>query len=159
MPYGRGSHRIIKGLEWTVPALKGPWGNKTPPRRGIKGQGHTYEGKLAKKLGVEWLHGQWFQFGDLSGPGWCQPDFLLIQPNFVVLLECKLSWTPIGHLQMSELYEPILIEHFKLPILKIQVCKNLTKQTPWNSITPDLPNAIELAAKNQPSVWHWLPNS
>lgn len=56
------------------------------------------------------LAGPWFYYKDEKHSGYCQPDFLYF-PNktkTIVIVEAKLTWTPVVENELRELYSPVL---------------------------------------------------
>lgn len=52
------------------------------------------------------LHNPWIQFADSFGPGYACPDIVL--PQARIILEAKLSYTPLAIPQIEELYLPLV---------------------------------------------------
>lgn len=121
--------------------------------RGAKGQGLKYERDFAKALPSA-MHGQWFEFWDANGRGWCQPDFLLRVGETIVVLECKYTWTPLGRGQIGQLYKPVVEAAFGARAVGVVVCKHLIPEAPKS--VPGLEEAIRLAVAGKESVLHWL---
>ena len=147
------SHRVIKGLRWSRPCARPSCIPQSRPR-GAKGKGLTYERKLAKRL-TELNHGQWFEFEDSNGHGYCQTDFIAASQGVLYVLECKYTWVIQGHLQIEQLYLPVLQAAQALPVFGFVVCKNLTSQMPKLQIAASIGEAQELAQVGR-TVWHWL---
>lgn len=101
--------------------------------------------------GVELISHQWFSFNDSNGGGCCEADHYLIHPRgFIILLECKLTQTDSAIDQMVKLYVPVLKEIYGMPVIPVQVCKNMRYQ-PDNLITD-----IEVLLKEpRMAVWTW----
>lgn len=74
----------------------------------------------------------------------------------LVVLEVKLTYTPNAFLQLEELYFPVLIGLCGAVPVGVQVCRNLTRQTPRDLVHADLPSAVRAAAGGSRAVWHWL---
>lgn len=124
--------------------------------RGTRAVGLRYERSLAKYLPSA-SHGQWIEFEDRNGAGFCQPDFLLnFRPRCMVMLECKLSWTFDAVEQLDNLYRPVVEKVFGVPAVGVVVTKNLTNFPGYWKVCPTLGAAIEIAKQEQMSVWHWL---
>ncbi len=150
------SHRVIRGLRWAR-ACQRPAGLPVGRPRGAKALGVRYERSLAKRL-TELNHGQWFEFEDQNGPGVCQTDFILTSlnhPDCVFVLECKYSWVIQGHLQIEQLYRPVLEKALALPVHGIVVCKNLKPGIGDIRVASGIGEAQALA-KHGRVVWHWL---
>lgn len=149
------SHRIIRGLLWARPCDK-PTFIPVARSRGAKAQGRRYERLVAKALGPSAQHGQWFEFADSNGLGWCQPDLLLPRGAQIIVIECKNTWTPEGHSQAQLLYKPVVERAIGKQALCIQVCKNLRPAEGMN-VFGDLLEAVWAAQDNMPNVvFHWI---
>lgn len=144
------SHRIVKGLKWARIG-EGP---ELPLRRprGAKALGLRYERALARALPGA-IHGQWWEYEDLNGHGWCQSDLIMRVGAELVVLEAKYSWVEKGHEQMEELYMPVIEAALGQRPLGIEVCKNLRYGV--RHVNSDLDKAIAQARVSR-SVLHWL---
>lgn len=107
--------------------------------RGCRAKGITFERRvekfLKKKLSQGDLRGQfhpgqWIEFEDSKGLGYAQPDFYIVNSGGVLLLECKLSQTDTAWDQLYGLYKPLLEHIYKVPVVSVQVCKNLRQADP-----------------------------
>jgi hypothetical protein len=116
--------RVVQGLE-AARACERPACIPKGKPRGAKAAGLRYERALAKALPPGWLHGQWFEFWDANGHGYCQPDFILVEPGRVLVLEAKYTWVLEAHAQLMQLYAPVLRAVFKRPVIGVVVCKRL----------------------------------
>ena len=124
--------------------------------RGTRAVGLRYERSLGKCLPLA-EHGPWFEFVDKNGAGWCQPDYILsFRPRFMVVLECKLSWTFDAIEQLDDLYRPVVEKAFGIPSIGVVVTKNLANFPGYWKVRPTLEAAIQAARADQISVWHWL---
>lgn len=152
------AHRRVTGL---ISAVACGWPQIIPKPRtphGAKAQGIYYERQLARMM--PWArHGQWFDYRDYEGKGYCQTDLLIEREEFVVVLECKHTWTVEGHTQLEQLYRPVVERALRRPMFGVVVCKYLTPETPRPIISGDLGSAFELARTGSQSVWHWLAKS
>jgi hypothetical protein len=149
--------RQIKGIAWAEPCLRPKALPEKKPRRGAKAEGLRFENKLAKALGPKATQGQWFRFLDDNGPGHCQTDLLLIGRKRLVVIECKLTFTLEGMLQIQDLYFPVLRTHYpRHEVLGVLACKNLTPAAPPDLTFGSLRNAIEAALSGRISVFHWF---
>lgn len=147
-------HHVISGLKWARLSPKPKFavkGARLP--RGVKGEGVRFERKVAKALPLA-QHGVWFEFEDSRGLGHCQPDLLLIQSDRVIVIECKLTWTPVAQTQLSDLYLPVVEFVFGLPVVLVTICRNLTPTTPRDALCDDLRAA--LSSSHSFPVIHWL---
>jgi len=100
------------------------------------------------------LHGQWFYFIDADGPGYCQPDHIVILPDEVVVFECKLTECEQGRSQLRRLYFPVVERCFGLPTRGIVVTRHLTKETELALVTDDLSIALQFK-ENAIATLHW----
>ena len=71
--------------------------------------------------------GQWFNFADSRGPGYCQPDHYILRPDEILIYENKLTYRRTVWSQLNALYVPVLEEVFELPCRIFAVCKYLTE--------------------------------
>jgi hypothetical protein len=151
--------RHIEGLIW---ARKCERPRVLPVRRprGATGAGLRYERlvgeRLRKKFPGEALLGQWFQFEDAHGRGYCQADIVVPQAGRVVVLECKLTDTDDGREQLSWLYLPIVAHIWKRPAVGIVVAKYLTDQSVLSALVlSSLSEAMSKANGVIPTL-HWI---
>lgn len=80
----------------------------------------------SKRIHGKLFVAQWIRFSDNFGSGWAQPDLFLVVESSIVLIECKLTQTPVAFLQMRELYAPLLRTLYPgKDVACIQACKNL----------------------------------
>lgn len=93
--------------------------------RGVKALGHRYEVAVGKQLGGEAKRGVWWSYRDANGPGLCQTDFIIIGEIWVVILECKHTWTQEGMEQLRDLYIPVVEWALDRKVVGVQVCKHL----------------------------------
>lgn len=122
--------------------------------RGKKAHGVRYEKLLAKGLGVA-RHGQWFQFIDSNGHGYCQTDLLIEFRECVAVLEAKYTWTPQGHFQVERLYKPVLERAFGKPVRGFVVCKKLTDGMGETLVVSRLMEALSWS-ENKRVAMHWM---
>lgn len=125
--------RIIKDLKWVSLADRNPYPG---PRRlkGSNAQGIAFQNKLGAFLAQAIREGRiegklysdlWLMFEDRNGSGYAQPDHFIIQPERLVLFECKLSQNSIAWQQMEQLYKPLLGHLFRKPVVGIQAFKRM----------------------------------
>ncbi len=126
---------IIRGLRWAKALDERPGFISSPRIKGIQRAGLIYENRIANYMkalyGEDVLHGQWYQFEDRRGLGWCQPDIIIL-PNrnrkFLLVIECKLKATRKAWVQLNYLYRPILERLYpQIEVRLVQVVKNLNK--------------------------------
>lgn len=103
------------------------------------------------------IPGQWWEFRDRNGPGWCQTDWFV--PNWQgrsLVFECKYTWTPVGYTQIEQLYRPVVERALGQAVIGVVVCKVLLAETPTGLIESDLSRVLARALAGEPVVWHWL---
>ena len=145
--------RAISGLRWARP-IDRPNIIPVGRPRGAKAAGLRYERALAEALPSA-LHGQWFEFEDANGHGYCQTDFILsFLPRYVVVLECKYIVTTEAVQQLLHLYLPIAREVYGMA-RGVIVAKKLVPGFCRNAFG-DLESAISAADVMATPVWHWL---
>lgn len=143
--------RAVDGLKWAREA-ESPWG-KRQRVRGAKAKGLAYERALAKALPGA-THGQWFEFEDRNGRGYCQPDLILCRG---LLLEAKYTWTIDGHRQIEGLYKPVLEKVYGVGWIGIVVCKVLVAGMPRGvKVVGDLAEGVREARAGNQVVLHWI---
>lgn len=120
------------------------------PKKGTKGQGHTYErkvGRLLQRRAAEWgwtLHSQrWIT----DGTNWHQPDHVLqCRDNRAILFECKRTWIDSG--AQLEKYQRLLLL-MGIVTTPVLVCRNLRP-----GFCGDLCTSFEDLSPS--CVWHLL---
>lgn len=152
------SPRTIQGLKWARQLAARPTCIPKVRARGAKAEGLRYERLVAKRLPFA-LHGQWFEYEDLKGHGYCQPDLLMEIQGHQCILEVKYTWTAEGHYQLERLYRPVVEMALASPTVGVVVCKRLEEQMPGTSVTGDLWHALQLARQGGRPVFHWLGRS
>lgn len=153
----KAGYRVIEGL-LSARASDRPQGMPKSRARGAKAAGLRYERELARAL-PQAKHGQWWQFVDRNGPGYCQTDLLLKTELGLFVLEVKYTWTLAGHGQLSKLYRPVVEKALGQPVGLVQVCKKLLPETPRQTIRLSLKEALALAASGAPAVLSWIGGS
>ncbi len=149
-------HRKVWGLRHARLLDERP---RTIPKgrpRGAKAMGVRYEKALGEALGEVAESGRWFEFEDLNGRGYCQTDFLISLPDRLIVLECKYTWTHMGHLQMEELYFPVIRQMTKKKVSGIVVCKNLLPLMNGIRVVHSLDEALEVSATGVRTAWQWI---
>lgn len=144
--------REIKGLRWARECGR-PSCIPIGRPRGAKAQGLRYERGLALTLAPAFRHGQWFEYEDGIGRGYCQVDFLRVDADRVIALEAKYTWTIEGHWQLERLYIPIVERVYARPAVGVVVCKNLSDGV--MNVHGLLEDAITSGRPR--SVWQALP--
>lgn len=161
----KSSYRVIAGLKEAETMHQAPAAfRKSPKLKGCRAKGKTYERTVGRKLANRIKNGllnfgsdmptihseQWFYFRDMNGSGYCQTDHYLKYENFIVLLECKLTQSNDAIKQMALLYRPVLEHIYGLPVIPVQVCKNL-RYNPPNLIV----DIEDLLAEPKIQLWTW----
>jgi hypothetical protein len=144
--------RRVLGLRWAKTCER-PRSIPVGRPRGAKAAGIRYERAIAQELrGAR--RGQWFEFEDLNGPGYCQVDFLLPWAHQTAVLEAKYTWTGDGHRELEWLYVPVVeAAGFACPV-GIVISRRLVPQM-GARVAGTLEEAFE-GAKCGPSVLHWI---
>ena len=127
---------IIRGLRWVKALDDRPRFISSPRIKGIQRAGLIYENRIANYMkalyGDKVLHGQWYEFEDRRGLGWCQPDIIVLPDKdrkFILVLECKLKATKKAWVQLNYMYRPVLERIYpQTEIRLVQVVKNLNKE-------------------------------
>lgn len=153
--------RRIDGLRWARMSAEGPRLPISRPR-GAKAAGLRYERALARALPT-WKHGQWWEFEDRRGHGWCQTDLMtraqIADPlhggDEVVILEAKYTYTREAWEQIEGLYAPVLTMATGRSVVGIQVCRALTPLVEECEVTGELGEAMRLGRSHR-VVLHWL---
>lgn len=148
------SHRVVEELSWAGAAPR-PRFARESRSRGAKAKGRSFERSVAKALPGA-IHGQWFEFRDRNGPGWCQPDLFLELNWGILVLEAKYTWVPEGFTQMERLYKPVLEKIFCKPVQGVQICKVLTPEARAFPIVSEFSEAAILAARGCRVTLHYL---
>lgn len=71
---------------------------------------------------------QWIAFVDDHGQGFANLDGYVIGADAIVLWECKLTQQPQAFEQMRLRYVPLLEHLYGLPVVTLQVCRNLVER-------------------------------
>jgi len=148
-------HRVVVGLKWARPCGRPGCIPRSRPR-GAKAQGVRYERALAKALPAA-RHGQWWEFEDRNGLGFCQTDLIWEADGRMVVLEVKYTWVWSGHTQLEQLYRPVVEAATGMGVSGIVVCKNLIPEIPRTvHVTGELGAALGLAKAGALCALHWL---
>jgi hypothetical protein len=150
-------HRVISGLRWAklLPEKPACIPNSRP--RGAKAAGLRFERDLSKHLAAS-VHGQWFEFRDDNGHGYCQTDLLYsFAPSFMAVLEAKYTLVPGAFQKLVDLYLPIVSMAAQLPAVGVCVVRNLEPSVCEGSIIfTDLHSAAQTALVwKHPTILHW----
>lgn len=146
--------RQIVGLKWAKRLAAKPAGIPQGRARGQKAFGVRYEKALSRALGRYAQHGVWFEYEDLNGPGVCQVDMMIPGSNGVwAVLEAKYTWTLRGHLELEQLYCPVVSAALG-PCKGIVVCRNLLPEAIAVPVFGNLISAVECTRPRVILHWH-----
>jgi hypothetical protein len=148
-------HRIIQGLKWARPCER-PVCIPRSRSRGVRALGLSYERLVGERIGKRYprtRRGQWFEFEDSRGRGYCQIDVVFPHDGEFVVLECKLADVFQGLSQIEELYLPI-VRQFG-PARGVVVVKHVDRKLQLARVCTSLREAIACASAT-PSVLHWI---
>jgi len=128
---------VISKLQWAKALDERPSFIPSPRLTGVKRAGVLYEKRVAEYMKAIYgednvLHGQWYNYKDRRGEGYCQSDIVILphgDNKEIIIMECKLKSRKIAQIQLRYLYRPI-IQHLypNNPIIMVQVCKFLNKE-------------------------------
>jgi len=151
-----GRRRSIRGLQQAL-LIEPPSFLSNSYRSPAMLQGIRFEKKIKKYIDTcyqdaEILKGQWFQFEDIRGRGFAQPDIILLSPESLIIVEVKLTWRPEVERKLRRLYGPLCSEIWPdLPQKHAQVCKGLRDNCPvenWFDIedmfNPENPSYVDV---------------
>jgi hypothetical protein len=83
-------------------------------------------------------------------------DLMLQLLSGILILEAKYTWTAEGHLQLEQLYIPVVSAAWGLPARGLVVCKKLVPEMSGVAVAGDLDTALKHIACGQRCVLHWL---
>jgi len=128
---------VINKLQWAKALDERPSFIPSPRLTGVKRAGVLYEKRVAEYMKAIYgeenvLYGQWYNYKDRRGEGYCQSDIVILPhkgKKEIIIMECKLKSRKIAQIQLRYLYRPI-IQHLypDSPIIMVQVCKFLNKE-------------------------------
>ena len=95
------------------------------------------------------LAGPWIRFEDSGGIGHAQPDAILLSPRGAYIFECKLSERNRAWQQLYQLYTPLLRNLLRVPLRRVQVCRNL------KGLSPNVAIATSAKELRDNCIWHW----
>jgi hypothetical protein len=152
-------HRVVEGLRWARPCARPACIPHGRPR-GVKALGVSYERRVGAavvaRLGPASVRsGQWFEFEDANGHGWCQVDVLARLGDLVAVLECKLADVAGAQGQLRELYLPVVALATRRPVVGVVVVRHLERGAQVPRVCTSLREALTCAA-GAPSVLHWI---
>lgn len=154
------TQRRVRGLRWAQLQAKSPF-PKTRLRSSSMKKGLAFEknvgrhllrmvdrGELAGSLRL----GQWIVFSDDFGVSHAQPDIYLLTTKLVLLMECKLTQSDAAEDQMRLLYVPLLKHLYDMPVVCLQICKNL-RYVP--NLLVNGPEDLVDKARTKMHTWHF----
>lgn len=147
--------RVIQGLRWAKALPGKPSCIPVGRARGAKAAGLQYERALAKALPSA-KHGQWWEFEDGLGHGYCQTDLVMIVSGGSLILESKYSWVAEGHTQVELLYMPVVAMATRKPAFGGVVTKRLKPGMPPLVIARSLGEFAAAALARRRVVLHWI---
>jgi len=109
------------------------------------------------------LAGPWLEFHDALGPGFAQPDFLLISPRGIYIFECKLTQNTKAWIQLYRLYSPLMRKLLPgVPLKHVQVCRNLRPEPQALEALgrmglPPAPVISRARELRDHCIWNWRP--
>lgn len=98
--------------------------------------------------------GKWYQYEDVGHTGACQTDHELHFKDCIICIECKLTQTPNAHLQMSELYIPILEKVHRKKVYGIQATSMLIYSP--EILIHDIADFVFFPKESDSAVWHLI---
>lgn len=129
---------------------------KAAAKRGAKAAGLRYEARVAAAIPIA-QHGQWFEFEDRNGMGWCQPDIIAkVLERQIIVLEVKYTWTMEGHRQLESLYLPVLEAAFGCRVWGMLIARRLLPVMAGIQVVAELGNGLEQIADGHRACLHWL---
>lgn len=129
--------------------------------RGVRAVGLRYERLVARAISRQFpretTHGQWFEYCDARGPGYCQPDILIswLDGSGHIIIECKLTDVDAARDKLRNIYVPIVERALGGTVHAIVVTRHLTKETNKKLICDNLGAAVMRANGSIPTL-HWL---
>lgn len=148
-----GHRRISTVLHYARTCARPPCIPITRPR-GAKGAGLRFERAIARALPGA-TRGQWFEFEDFYGHGYCQTDFLWDTGKSIIVVESKLTDTPAAPAQLRELYIPVVERAFGKRTYGLIIVKNLMAETDKRLVCDSVAIAVTRLDACIPIV-HWL---
>ena len=158
-PSDRDEIRKVVGLRCAELRDLGPFTSEPKSRISSVKRGNAYERVVERSLKRRVLAGellgelrlqQWILFADVNGVQWARPDAYLIMDDGILLMEAKLTQTDSASKQLLGLYLPLLRQIYNVPILCLQVCKNL-RYVPHKLVE----HPAELIEHPGPGVYTW----
>lgn len=138
--------------------------NPFPNRKALKGSqgaGIRFQDRIgaileteirAKRLEGRLYSDLWLFYEDANGQGYAQPDHFILQPERIILLECKLTQVDTAWDQMDGLYVPLLRKLFRREeIIRVQAFKTMRKEDPTRPRISPTKRPLEF---EDGAVWH-----
>ncbi len=126
--------------------------------RGTKAKGIAFEREVYAALPRSAKHGPWYSFFDANGPGYCQPDIIVVGKEQIAVFEVKLSNIEEAIKQLSNLYLPVVSKAHGKKAIGIIVVRHLTRVPIALTVCSSVKEAVQFALRGgaQHPVVHWL---
>jgi hypothetical protein len=156
------THRRIEGLIRAKALVSRPACIPASKPRGAKAAGLRFERALHKSLAGS-IHGQWFEFEDKNGFGYCQTDLILPiqrwkgdEGGLYVVIEAKYTLVPGAHSKLASLYIPVVSQAFGCQACGVVIVKNLDPRYRRGRIYTDIQAAAEASwMTGYPTLIQW----
>lgn len=143
--------RLVSGVKWASLCDRPSCIPAPRSQKGAKGAGLRYERLFAKQFPTA-LHGQWFEYMDREGRGFCQPDLIAsFLPTCLVVFEVKYTLCDEAFLQLNNLYLPVVRAAMAAPVVGIVVARNLTRTSA--AVVASVEDAMR---QDDIPVLHWV---
>jgi len=150
-------HRRIEGLKRAAAVPQRPACIPLPSSKmkGAKAAGLRFEKALHKALPGS-IHGQWFEFEDQDGFGYCQTDLIFPLGGMNVVIEAKYTLVPGAHSKLASLYIPVVSQAFGGEACGVVVVKNLDPRYRRGRIYTDIQAAAVASLESgYPTLIQW----
>jgi len=102
------------------------------------------------------IHGQWFEFEDQDGFGYCQTDLIFVLGGINVVIEAKYTLVPGAHSKLASLYVPVVEKAFGGEACGVVVVKNLDPRYRRGRIYTDIQAAASASLMTgYPTLIQW----
>lgn len=153
---GKRDNRFVSGVRWASLCERPSCIPAPVSQKGAKAAGLRYERLFAKQF-PQALHGQWFEYEDRYGRGYCQTDLIeSLLPECIIVFEVKYTLTREAFLQLQELYLPIVQAAMNAPVIGIVVARNLIETDIEIAATLDYAVAVALTSPGYIPILHWV---
>ncbi|HEX3623787.1 MAG TPA: hypothetical protein VH280_00020 [Verrucomicrobiae bacterium] len=132
-----------------------------PQNRGnvFSQMGVRYERRLFKAiqaLGFKAEHNPWFMYTATGfRPQFCSPDIILDHDQFLIVVECKLTYRKQAEEKLLDLYIPVVkLATGQKRVYPLVICKNLTPFAPTPSLS--LPEALTKSYVDGMALFQYL---